>query len=149
MKIGIAGTHSTGKTTILEFVAQGIRNAGFTTTRVSDLASTAREAGFPILRDHTFESTLWIMARGICEELEAALKFDVVLVDRPVPDALGYLYAALNHRRQELPEEEIAYLKTLTRMHASTYAALFQTSSLSLMKSRGMVKFCLVLLLSV
>src|SRR5688572_12177198 len=107
MKIGIAGTHSTGKTTILEFVGQKLQEAGFSTARVSDLASAARDAGFPILREHTFSSTLWIISRGICEELAAALKCDVILVDRPAPDALGYLYAALEHRGVSLPAAEI------------------------------------------
>jgi hypothetical protein len=127
MKIGVAGTHSTGKTTVLNFVADRLGEAGFSTKRVSDLASAARDAGFPILRDHTFASTLWIMTRGISEELAAALHCDVVLVDRPVPDALGYLFAALTHRGEIISEGEMGYLHALTKLHANTYDALFKT----------------------
>lgn len=127
MKIGVAGTHSTGKTTLLDFVAKRLAEAGYSTKRVSDLASAARDAGFPILRDHTFASTLWIMSRGISEELAAALRCDVLLVDRPVPDALGYLFAALSHRDETIPEVEMDYLRTLTRLHGRTYDALFKT----------------------
>jgi hypothetical protein len=94
---------------------------------VSDLAKKARKLGFPILREHSFASTLWIISRGIATELECELKADVVLVDRPVPDALGYLLAALKFRRHSLSRAQENYLWTVTCLHAATYAMLFKT----------------------
>ena len=102
VKLGVAGTHSTGKSTLVEALASALRERGLRVGRVADLATSARDLGFPILRDHTFESTLWIMTRGIAAELEAALRVDVVLVDRPALDALGYFWAALAYRRAKL-----------------------------------------------
>jgi hypothetical protein len=128
VKIAIAGTHSTGKTTLLERVECQLRKQGYTVARVGDLAVEAREHGFPILREHTFTSTLWIMARGISLELENSLSSDIVLVDRPVPDALGYLMAALKFRNQHLTEFEADYLETLVKQHARTYRRIFKTS---------------------
>ena len=84
--------------------------------------------GFPILRDHTFESTLWIMTRGITLELEAELAADVVLVDRPVPDALGYLVAALRYRRETLSPQLQRYLDTLVMSHSNTYSRILLTT---------------------
>lgn len=88
-KIGIAGTHSTGKTTFLNELEAKIRSLGLRVNRVSDIGSQAAEAGFPILRDHTLESTLWIMSQGVANELKAGLDCDVLLVDRPIPDAIS------------------------------------------------------------
>jgi predicted ATPase len=128
IKLAIAGTHSTGKTTLLNSVADALRGKGHTVARVSDLAVEARNCGFPILRDHTFASTLWIMARGITLELEAELRADVVLIDRPVPDAMGYLVAALKHRGGRLSKPELDYLQMLVKQHAATYHRIFKTT---------------------
>lgn len=84
VKIAIAGTHSTGKTTLLANVECKLLGRGLRVTRVGNLAVEAKACGFPILRHHTFTSTLWIMTRGISLELEAGLSSDIVLVDRPV-----------------------------------------------------------------
>jgi hypothetical protein len=95
--------------------------------RVGDLATEARRYGFPILREHTFASTLWIISRGISRELQAQLNAQVVLVDRPVVDALGYLFAALEFRQESISVAEMNYLRRLTSFHSATYAALFKT----------------------
>lgn len=127
IKIAIAGTHSTGKTTFIENLQRRFQDNGCKTATVNDLATEARGRGFPILRDHTFSSTLWIMTRCINLELEACLSADFVLVDRPVPDAYAYLLAALKHRREHLPQDETEYLETLIVNHAKTYQFLFKT----------------------
>jgi predicted ATPase len=128
LKLAICGTHSTGKTTLLQSLQSVLRGGGYSVTTVGDLAVEARSHGFPILRDHTFESTLWIMTRGITLELEAELNADIVLVDRPVPDAMGYLLAALKHRGVCLPSSQLDYLRLLAQQHAATYHRIFKTS---------------------
>jgi deoxyadenosine/deoxycytidine kinase len=125
--IGIAGTHSTGKSTLVKRVAEEAKNRGISVQVVSDTATKARDAGFPILKNHTFESTLWIMTSVIKAELEAALKADLVLVDRPVPDAMGYLDAALEATSRSITSDERAYLENLTKLHSSRYALLLKT----------------------
>jgi len=127
-KLAVAGSHSTGKTTLLGCVESVLRDEGYRVKRVSDLAVEARTHGFPILREHTFASTLWIMTRGITLELEAELNADVVLVDRPVADAMGYLRAALKHRSSRLSEREEAYLRMLVKHHSTTYQRIFKTA---------------------
>lgn len=127
VKIAITGTHSTGKSTLFANVARKFRDQGYKVTRVGDLAVEARAKGFPILRDHTFASTLWIMTRGISLELEACISSDIVLVDRPVSDALGYLVAALNYRHQALTPFEKEYLERLAEQHSRTYHCMFKT----------------------
>ncbi|MCP3104499.1 ATP-binding protein [Myxococcus sp. K15C18031901] len=127
--IGIAGTHSTGKSTFVETLQERISSQGFRAEKIGDLATNARSKGFPILRDHTFESTLWLMATGIQRELEALnSQPDVLFVDRPLPDALGYLFAALDHRAEMIRIEERRYLVDLARNHAQRYGIVFLTS---------------------
>jgi AAA domain len=128
IKLAISGTHSTGKSSLLRSVDGVLRDRGYIVAKVSDLAVEARDRGFPILRDHTFASTLWIMTRGITLELEAELIADVVLVDRPVPDAMGYLVAALKHRGVCLAHSEMEYLRVLLKQHAATYHRIFKTN---------------------
>jgi len=127
--VGIAGTHSTGKSTFVSEMQERLNSRGLRADKVGDLAANARDKGFPILRDHTFESTLWIMATGIQRELEALIsRPDVLFVDRPLPDALGYLFAAFEHRAEMLRIEERRYLLELARNHSQRYDILLLTS---------------------
>ncbi|MGT2445920.1 AAA family ATPase (plasmid) [Ensifer adhaerens] len=127
VKVGIAGTHSTGKSTFLERLDAHLSADGVRTGRVSDLAKAARDRGFPILTQHNFESTLWIMAEGMRQEAEAALASEVILVDRPVFDALGYLYAALEISGRSLPDRQLEELRAIAVAHAGDYDLLVMT----------------------
>lgn len=125
--LGIAGTHSTGKSTFIEKVENEAKNKGISVVRISDTATKCKDAGFPILENHTFESTLWIVVSVIKAELEAEISADLVLVDRPVPDALGYLEAALKVTGREINNEERNYLYNLVKAHSSRYDLLLKT----------------------
>lgn len=125
--IGIAGTHSTGKTTFVEAVQEMAQGLGITVAVISDTATKCQDAGFPILRDHTFESTLWIITSVIKAELEAGLKAQLVIVDRPVPDALGYLEAALIATSRSITSEHRSYLYDVAAHHTKRYALLLKT----------------------
>ena len=128
IKIGIVGSHSTGKSTFLSALASVLAGRGLKIGRVNDLATRARDLGFPILTQHTFESTLWIMAECMRQEAEASLTCDVILVDRPVPDALGYLQAALEVTGRTIDPRRLEELKIIARAHAADYDLLVVTS---------------------
>ncbi|MHB8390052.1 MAG: AAA family ATPase [Acidobacteriaceae bacterium] len=125
--VGVAGTHSTGKTSLVQDVLTQAEKCGVSVEVVGDTATKCREAGFPILTNHTFESTLWIMTSVIKAELEAGLKASLVLVDRPVPDALGYLEAALSTTGRTITEQQSIYLYNLAEHHAKCYSLLLKT----------------------
>ncbi|MEQ9080762.1 MAG: AAA family ATPase [Sandaracinaceae bacterium] len=127
IKFGVAGTHSTGKSTLVDALDEALTKCGFRVGRVGDLATEARDLGFPILHEHTFESTLWIMTRGISEQLAQGLQNHIVLVDRPALDAIGYLWAALKHREENMPKEQEEYLIALAAHDAATYHVLCKT----------------------
>lgn len=125
--IGVTGTHSTGKSTFIselerQAVAQGIR-----VSTIADTATRCQDKGFKILLEHSFESTLWIIASVICAELEAALSAELILVDRPVSDALGYLEAALEMSDRRISPDQKEYLYKLVALHMNQYSLLFKT----------------------
>lgn len=126
-KIGVAGSHSTGKTTLVGALRDRIVSMGLTVGLVDDLARRARDLGFPILREHTFESTLWIMAECMRQEAEQSLCCDVILVDRPVLDALGYLKAALAVSGRKIEPVRLQALERIADAHARDYDVLVVT----------------------
>lgn len=126
-KIAIAGTHSTGKTTLMGRLETALVARGFTPTYVHDSAANARDLGFPILRDHTFESTAWIIAEAIRLESVASLTADVILVDRPVPDALGYLVAALEVTERTLEVGKLERLEAICAAWVDEYDLILMT----------------------
>ncbi|WP_433727819.1 AAA family ATPase [Nocardia sp. CA-129566] len=125
--IAVVGTHSTGKSTFLARLAHDLRRSGLQVATVADLGEQAQRMGLPILWNHTWVSTLWIVTRGISNELEAWLHGDVVLIDRAVPDALGYYRAALEYRDESADPDEWAYLEALARFHSDRYDLIFRT----------------------
>ena len=125
--IAFTGTHSTGKSTLVDKLTDIAHERGLRVGVVKDNASECRLAGFPILKDHTFSSTLWIMATVIREEQHEGLDADLVIVDRPVSDAIGYLEAALAATGREVPSEDLNYLYALAKLHSPRYDLLYKT----------------------
>lgn len=128
LKIGIAGTHSTGKSTLLNSIQTRLEAKGLRVAIVSDLARAARDAGFPILIQQTEDTALWIMAEGMRREAAAALTNDVILVDRAIFDALGYLEAALQVTDRPRDEERHPILRDVARSYARDYDLLVITT---------------------
>src|SRR5690606_37777296 len=123
--IAFTGTHSTGKSTFVDYRTDIAIKRGLCVGMVKDSATECASAGFRILKDHTFSSTLWIMATVIREEQHQGLNADLVIVDRPVSDAIGYLEAALAVRGRDLPSEDWNYLYALAKLHSPRYDLLF------------------------
>jgi hypothetical protein len=128
LMIGVLGTHSTGKSTFLHRLAAELRRLDVTVATVSDLGEEAMRNGMNILFNHTWASTLWFITRGISNELANWGHYEVVLVDRPVPDALGYYRAALDYRHDQGDPTEMAYLETLVRGHSRRYDLIYRTT---------------------
>lgn len=123
----MAGTHSTGKSTFVAALKARLEDEGLTVSAVHDSAADARAEGFPILANHTFESTGWLIAQAIRLETKASLAADVIIIDRPVPDALGYLLAAMRHQNRELERGKYERLEGLCRAWVGEYDILFIT----------------------
>lgn len=127
IKIGIGGSHSTGKTTFLSKLKTRLKHTDLSICHVQDLATNARDLGFPILTKHTYDSTLWIMAEVMRRETEATLSSDVILIDRPVFDALGYFEAALEVSGRVPDMRQLKELRTISKAHLGAYDCVIGT----------------------
>lgn len=126
--IAAAGAHSTGKSTFLARLAHELRRCDLEVATVADLGEEALRIGLPILHSHTYASTLWIMTTGISHEIATWAHVDVLLIDRPVPDALGYYHAALAHRDEQPDPEALHHLRSLAAHHAVHYDLIYRTT---------------------
>jgi GTPase SAR1 family protein len=106
IKIGVAGAHSTGKTSFLLNLRDQIEKLGRQSVLVPDFGDVAVKHGVPNFTNHTFESTAWYIAKGIEFESRLSLENSIILVDRPIPDAVGYLAAALQFTNRYIEERK-------------------------------------------
>ncbi len=114
MKIAFIGTHGTGKTTLAYDLVSKLKKRGID---VGFLSEVARSCPFPINRETTKKSQIWIMLSQIIKELEAEEKTEVLVSDRSVLD--GYCYYVNKFGRSEI-------LEPLVREHLKTYSYLIR-----------------------
>lgn len=126
-KIGIAGAHSTGKSTFITELKSRLSASGLKVAVIDGLAKAARSAGLPILEAQTVDTAFWIVAEGIRREIEAGLDHDVILVDRAVFDAVGYLEAAFAHTGRLADSARIARVRDLAIGYSQDYDAVVVT----------------------
>lgn len=104
-KIGLLGTHGTGKTTLAHGIAAGLKKIDYTVRVISEIATVARERGFPIDRETTLAAQGWILLNQCAAELEAEIHgYKIAICDRTVFDNDKYLQRAVgnNHHYTEL-----------------------------------------------
>lgn len=126
--VGVMGTHSTGKSTFIARLTHELRRRSVQVSTVVDLGEHAQQLGLPILHNHTWVSTMWFITHGISQEMAQWPHADVILVDRAVPDALGYYRAALAHRGEEPDPGLTAHMETIVRSHSQVYDLLYRTT---------------------
>jgi hypothetical protein len=123
IKIGISGSHSTGKSTFIKQLEKSLIDKCVKFKSVSDLAI---QCPLPILLNHTVESALWIASKGIADEIETEHKHEVVIVDRPILDCWAYFNAACKDR-YEVTNPKLQTLKSLISNWLPTYDIIYQT----------------------
>ncbi|MFJ2225553.1 AAA family ATPase [Streptomyces anulatus] len=128
IRIGVLGTHSTGKTTLLRRIEMELRANGATPARTGGIGKRAAQVGLPKMERHTAASTEWIIAQGIADEIAAAAQgADVVLADRAALDAVAYLSAALEFRGEQFDQMEEIRLLLMAFTQMSKYDLLLAT----------------------
>ncbi len=89
--IGISGTHGTGKTYAAMYMAQAVKNT-HPDARVGLLMEIAAECPFPINRESTEDSQLWIFTAQIAREIEMMRHYDIIVCDRTPADTIAYTW---------------------------------------------------------
>lgn len=114
IKIAFAGTHGTGKTTLMLELAFHLKKNGYNVHLVSE---TARECPLPINEESTVESQLWIFGEMLKREQEA-VKYskDFILCDRTLLDTLAYT--------KRVAPETAKTLDPFVRRYMSTYGLI-------------------------
>lgn len=88
-KIGIMGSHGTGKTT-LAFKLAAEHKAADPGKNVTIVSEVARRCPLPINKETTLEAQVWIFCHQLASEIEAEAKNDIVICDRTLLDNLAY-----------------------------------------------------------
>ncbi|MET9544177.1 AAA family ATPase [Streptomyces sp. NPDC006627] len=128
VRIGVLGTHSTGKTTLLKRIEMELCGHGVCVARTGRLAKRAAALGLPKMHQHTVASTEWIIAQGIADEIAAAAQgAEVILADRAPLDAIAYLHAAMEFRGEHLHRLERERLRLLASTQLPKYDLLLAT----------------------
>lgn len=128
LRIGVLGTHSTGKTQLLKRIESELRGHGLTVARTGRLGKRAASLGLPKMQHHTSISTEWIITQGVADELAAvAGGAHAVLADRAAFDAVAYYLAALEYRGEDPDPLECERLRLLAATQAPQYDLLLAT----------------------
>lgn len=125
--IGVAGTHSTGKSIFCNDLKKSLELSGGRVATIPSFGKLAVELGIPLLDKHTYDSTMWFIDRTLEAQQAAYANADVVLVDRPIIDAVAYWYAAIEYRRESAANHEIDAIEGLMLSHCPNYTTIVAT----------------------
>lgn len=125
--VGVTGTHSTGKSSFCAELRQALEVQGLSIASIPSFGSLAYAQGIPLLTNHTYDSTMWFIDRTLEAQHAAIVNADVVLVDRPIIDAVAYWNAAVEYRGTTAAAHEIDAVHFLMRDQCPAYAALVAT----------------------
>ena len=92
--IAFSGTHGTGKTTAAYAMAKKLQVQGHTVGLVQE---QARYCPYPVNREMTEKSQMWIFTAHLQAELNALKRYPVVVCDRTIIDPIAYCDVAGFH----------------------------------------------------
>lgn len=121
MKIAIIGTHSTGKTTIIETLSSALQEKN---QLIHILPEYARLCPFPINENTTIEAQKWILLQQITEETKIDHSKQVLITDRATLDNFAYMW--------RIGEKlNISHFEKAAAEHMATYDFIFKTRKLN------------------
>jgi nicotinamide riboside kinase len=90
LKVIVTGAYSTGKTTFVRSLERSLKATGKT---FAVLDEVSRICPFPLNREQTGQSNIWLATTQISRELHAASTgTDIILCDRGIPDILAHMF---------------------------------------------------------
>ena len=104
IKVGITGTHGTGKTSLAHSLVGHLKELGFNAGYIREFV---RDCPLPVgtEKENSAAAQTWILFRQLIEELEAVHKYDILICDRTVID--NYAYFLWNLRAGRPASEEL------------------------------------------
>ncbi|PIN73728.1 hypothetical protein COV20_05915 [Candidatus Woesearchaeota archaeon CG10_big_fil_rev_8_21_14_0_10_45_16] len=122
-KIGLIGTHGTGKTALAALLSGELKRRRIEAKFIGEVATEAKERGLPINEGTTLATQLWILHTQFAKELayssqlEGRPNYEVIICDRG-PDNYCYL-------EHNLGKDEYALQLTLGHLKAAPYSQLY------------------------
>lgn len=125
--LGVTGTHSTGKSTFCDDLKVSLECKGISVATIPSFGRLAVQQGIPLLTQHTYDSTMWFIDRTLEAQRTAADNAEVILVDRPIMDAVAYWNAAVEHRGTPAPMHQIDAINALITSQLPGYTTIVAT----------------------
>lgn len=125
MKIGITGTHGTGKTSLAHSLVGELKERGFQAAVTSE---HERQCPLPVGTEsrNSLEAQAWIIGRQFIEEIELAKKYPIVVCDRTM--ICNYAYFLWNLKRMPIMKDHpvVNTVEKIVDSWAKTYNYLFK-----------------------
>jgi nicotinamide riboside kinase len=122
MKIAIVGTHSTGKTTLVNELEKHLNNQGFKTAILPELC---RFSPHPINERTNYDAQTWIQTKHIEEEAKINHIDKILICDRSTLDNFAYFQKAVI-------DKNIKQWERMSAQHMYTYDLVFKTRKLDI-----------------
>lgn len=125
--VGVTGTHSTGKSTFCDELKVTLECKGICVATIPSFGKLAVQQGIPLLTQHTYDSTMWFIDRTLEAQRTAVENAEVILVDRPIMDAVAYWNAAIEHRGTAAPAHQVDAISALLSRQLPDYTTIVAT----------------------
>ncbi|WP_449105458.1 AAA family ATPase [Pseudomonas mohnii] len=125
--VGVTGTHSTGKSTFCDELKVTLECKGICVATIPSFGKLAVQQGIPLLTQHTYDSTMWFIDRTLEAQRAAVENAEVILVDRPIMDAVAYWNAAIEHRGTPAPAHQVDAISALLSRQIPDYTTIVAT----------------------
>lgn len=121
-KIGITGSHNTGKTTLASSLVVALKSRNY---RAYVASENVKNCSLGYKENATVSSQLWIFGSQVRLEELLANNEDIIICDKTVIDT--YCYGRLAYEKDPTPtnERKLNILKNMTLQYAKTYDELF------------------------
>jgi thymidylate kinase len=120
-KILISGTFSTGKTTLARALTRELRERH---VEVSLTSETARYCPYPLNKNQSFETSLWLTTEQMRREIEMTIeKPNIVICDRGIPDILSHALTISVKSKEDAKALET--IRKIMILWAPTYNHIF------------------------
>lgn len=134
LKIGLAGTHGVGKTTLAYFLTGNLKARGM---RVEMVTEVARDCPFSVNEQSDFDAQFWILAMQLARELEAGNSAEVIVTDRTVVDNFAYCQRAFDHGKMSRHELEEMHRVVKFWLERQPYSFIFIVEHLENIQDDG------------
>jgi hypothetical protein len=122
MKIGITGTDSVGKSTLVGRLRPSLAARGLN-TEILSIGNLAKQSPYPLVAKQTLKSSLWILDQVRTCEREAQNACEMLICDRTALDV--WVFSEMARGSGYISSDEMVVIETLVSDWLPTYSFIF------------------------